>query len=87
MMMMRGWSPRTTVAQHVKARSESMDDDDDEVEVSTDDGGATHRDDGRGVGAGSRQNFGSITAQGKKNSRVRVKRWHAGSLRPTVDAQ
>jgi hypothetical protein len=30
-------------------------------------------DDDGGAGAGSRQNFGSVTAQGKKNSRVRVK--------------
>jgi hypothetical protein len=30
-------------------------------------------DDDGGAGVGSRQNFGSIMAQGKKNSRVRVK--------------
>jgi hypothetical protein len=29
--------------------------------------------DGGGAGVGSRQNFGSVTAQGKKNSSIRVK--------------
>jgi hypothetical protein len=35
---MRGWSPRTTIVQHVEAWSESSDDGG-EVEVSMDDGG------------------------------------------------
>jgi hypothetical protein len=38
---------------------------------STDDSGSS--------GVGSRQNFGSITAQGKENSGVRVKGWRAGT--------
>jgi hypothetical protein len=42
-------------------------------------------DDGGGAGEGSRQNFGSVIAQGNKNSEVRIKGRGVGSyIRPTV---